>query len=154
MQKIKKLKSIMKKTTFSLVAIIAVVFFGVNILVWLNVNRLMSETQNSSMCEIAASVRCSDYVDRTDVQTERVFSTSKNDFSTIAAIKIYQKRNNKTLEELKIKQNLTSEEEKILEDKLKIESYHQKILKVVNNNIDVNQMDFLEKKIYKSLMRR
>ncbi len=150
----KKSKLIMKKIVLSLMAIVATVYLGINLVVWLNVNRLMSEVQNNSMCEIAADAKCFDYLDRTDAQIERAFTITKNDFSTIAAIKIYQKRYNKKIEKLKEKKELTDKERETLEVESKWEIYHQKILKVVNENLDVNEMSFLERRIYKSLMRR
>jgi hypothetical protein len=35
-----------------------------------------------------------------------------------------------------------------------MELYHKKVLKVVNENIDFDRMDFLDKKVYKSLLKK
>lgn len=130
------------------------IYLAVNLFVWLRVGNLMSAPNNYSMCDIASAPRCVDYANRSNEEIEEVFSKPKNKFSVIAAIKIYNRKTDSYFQELQNKQELTEEEKEWVDNKIRMREYHEKIMKIVNENIDFDQMSFIDKMVYESLLKR
>jgi len=143
-----------KKFLLISIVLFVIVYVGINLIVFLRVNHLMSAVNNYSMCDIAYARRCIEYVNRSDKEIETEFSRLKNDFSVIAAIKIYNKEKESSFQGLQNIKDITVEEKKELDNIIKKKEYHEKIMKVVNENIDFDRMDFLDKKVYKSLLKK